>query len=111
MSYRGRTASMADNTYNYYEPMDQDEIESALNDEIAAQILEKERPSRNSVHIPKTNPDNNDNYDTLSFLDAYEVGGTKELEFQKEAPLSADVTDLMGDEEQLEWYKKVMRWT
>jgi hypothetical protein len=44
-------------------------------------------------------------------LDAYEVGGTKELEFQKEAPLSADVTDLMGDEEQLEWYKKVMKWT
>jgi len=44
-------------------------------------------------------------------LDAYEDGGTKELEFQKEAPLSADVTDLMGDEEQLEWYKKVMKWT
>ena len=29
---------MAENNYYYYEPMDQAEIESALHDEIAAQI-------------------------------------------------------------------------
>ena len=61
--------------------------------------------------MPKENKEDPDNYDTLSFLDDYEDGGTKELEFKKEPALSADVTELIGDDAQIEWYMKVEKWT
>ena len=80
MSFRiPRKNSCVEPPVNYYEPIDQHEIESALNEEISAQISARDKPTSNFMFVAKME-ENNNNYDTMSFLDAYEEGGTKDLD-------------------------------
>jgi hypothetical protein len=114
MSFRIRAGSI-ETPVNNYEPMNEHEIEIALNEEIAHQINGSVNHRTGSTFVFDAPVNADENYDTLSFLDAYEHG-QNEMDIQPpssalSADMNADMNELMGDKAQLEWYQRVMKWT